>query len=258
MVSKQNTKRIGHTANTMAFWESYEGHPLVKFYIVVVTIAGALLALFGALDIDFKTFLISPVVLRFIVAVTFTFTVIGIFYPIWINYLDSKAPPTSIEVVHDASFVLDAQLPATRKLRIFTSNGESAKTLFLKYLKAGGDIQSSLDVEILLRTIPGDSNRSIDLEKQIERWETDVVSAAGYSIKIAFSYYDCPVMLCGYIFDAREALLSWYARPSTGTYRSPPDPYFVRFISGNEKQETIIANAIKTFDCFFKMGQLHE
>lgn len=155
--------------------------------------------------------------------------------------------------------VFEKELPQSNCLRIFASNGETAKSLFLAFHRKNLLMHNNLNVQVLMRSINGDTNRDEQLKNQAQRWESDVdnlLSNSNHRMQTSFRLYECPVMLSGYIFDDRIAMLAWYSRPNGGgRHRSLPNPPLIYLSAEDSDSKKLLDDAIKIFDCHYSTGR---
>lgn len=177
----------------------------------------------------------------------------------YIYFINKKYRFGAFRIIINPFEIFEKELPQSNNVRIFASNGEAAKNLFLDFRSKKNSLMHNLNVQVLLRSINGDINRESHLKDQVQRWKTDVddlLSESNLKMQTSFKLWECPVMLAGYIFDDRVAMLAWYSRPEgTNRHRSLAKPPLVYLSSEDPDSKKLLDEAIKLFDCHYNSGK---
>lgn len=166
---------------------------------------------------------------------------------------------TNAALTDEPGKFLKEAIRETLILRVFASGSESAKQLLNSCSDIATGRSGALQVRVLMRNEVSNAGRITELNNQIHRWKTDVadaLSTTSFKVECAFAFYSTPVMIRGYIFDNRLALLSWYSRCGEGRYRSPATLPFFMLSDESEDAKLMIGSASKIFDCYFELGQV--
>jgi hypothetical protein len=164
-----------------------------------------------------------------------------------------------VDLLADPYSNFKKRIKSTNKLRVFSSNGDRAKALFLKLQNE--KLSQNLQIEVLLRDDPIDSQttqRHQENERQIQRWKSHIdthFSNPKITVTTSFAMYKFPVMLSGLIFDDNFAMLAWYSRVD-GQYRSIADAPLIYLSRDSDEGKRLIDDAIAIFDCHFALGKV--
>jgi len=185
-----------------------------------------------------------------------TLAIIAPLHIVYVYFINKKYKFGAFKIITKPIEIFEKELPRSTTVRIFASKGDHAKSLFLSFDSDQKKLTQNLTVNMLLRSVNGDQNRKIELEAQAERWKRyvdDLLSEPSHTMHTSFKLYEYPVMLSGYIFDDRVAMLAWYSRPNGG-HRSLPNPPLIYLSSEDPDSKKLLDDAIKIFDCRFSAG----
>jgi hypothetical protein len=246
---------------TQKFKNYFEQNIYLWIVGLFITFLAGIFTVLGLLKEDIgNTFTKNYLYCQIMLSVIGAFALIGIGY-ILIELFSKESKNTnlvSIRVIPIPLTVFEKELLNTSKLRVFASNGESAKSLFLSFDRNKNTLTKNLDVEVLLRAINSDTNRDKQLKDQAARWAKDIDSVLtkdGHNVETNFKLYDSPVMLSGFIFDNRIAMLAWYSRPNDkNRHRSLANPPLIYLSSDDPDSKRLLDDAIRIFDDHYSAG----
>ena len=195
----------------------------------------------------------------FIVKAMITISISGIIYALIDFFRSWFYCDRALRLEADVLPIFEKEFIRSKTIRVLASKGEASKTNFISMLKhqeAGG---SRITTKVLLRGDDSNPNRAHDLENKMKTWHEDIDIQSQnrtYPIETKFSIYKSQVMLSGYIFDDRCAILSWYSKIDEKRRSNPGMPRFFIYseISGTHKE--IVSQAIKMFDEHFEQGKV--
>jgi hypothetical protein len=175
------------------------------------------------------------------------------FYRSWL-YCDK-----ALRLETDVLSVFEKEFLHSKTIRVFASKGEASKTNFIGMLKHQGTGGSRISVKVLLRGDDSSPGRANDLENQMQTWRKDIdeqSQSRTYPIETKFSIYKSQVMLSGYIFDDRCAILSWYSKIDGNRRSNPGMPRFIVYSEPSGAHKEVVSQAIKMFDEHFEQGKI--
>lgn len=244
------------------FIEFFERHIFIRILSLFFILLGGIFGILEKLHDWISKNIVNDVFLQFTLSTIGALAIFGIVYLV-IDCFNKKRKNNNLvcmRIISNPTEVFENELSQSSCVRIFASNGESAKNLFLAFHRSNL-LNKSLKIQVLLRSIDGDPNRDKVLENQVRTWKSDVDKLLSrpdrnLTVKTSFALYQCPVMLSGYIFDERAAMLAWYSRPSgNNRHRSLPNPPLIYLQSEEQVSKKLLDEAVKLFDCHFKAGK---